>query len=138
MVTEYPGNAIPAPGYRKGNNTVDEELLYSTVGYTQKGVTLKAGQGVLLLGTVLARETSTKRYVKYASGGANGTGEPVGVLRQTVDTGESASAPEYQNNVVIKGILQLAHMQRANSGTLTNAVTALNGRADSVLGTFTF
>ena len=54
-MTEYVGNAIPAPGFKKGGWTTDQELLMSSNpgSYHQKGVTLKSGQGVLLLGILI-------------------------------------------------------------------------------------
>ncbi len=113
MAFEYTGNAIPAPGYAKGNSTLDDELLFSTVGYTQKGVTLKSGQGVLLLGTFIKQEASTKQYVKASAADAEG------VLRNTVDTGTDASDQTWLGNIVIMGLLKLAKVKAANSGTVT-------------------
>jgi hypothetical protein len=125
------GNSIPAPSFRKGGSTVDDELLYSTVGYTQKGVTLKPGQGVLLLGTLIKKDTSTKYYVKTTD---PATAE--GVLRQTTDTGSSADAQIWQQNIVIAGILKLSKLQAANSGVnLSNFVGA---RVNATMGTFKF
>lgn len=115
-MVEYAGNAIPAAGFRRGNNVPDDELLYSTAGFTQKGVQLKAGQGELLLGTVLARETSSKKYVKFNSAGSDGTNVAVGVLRKTVDTGTDPEGQEYMGNVVISGLLKLDRVSRANGG----------------------
>lgn len=79
---EYPGNAMPVPNFTKGNSTVDDELLYSTVGYTQYGVTLKAGQGVLLLGTALAQKTGDKKWYKYDDSGAAGVTNEVQSLTE--------------------------------------------------------
>lgn len=115
-MVEYAGNAIPAAGFRRGNNVPDDELLYSAVGFTQKGVQLKAGQGTLLLGTVLARETSSKKYVKYVSGGSEGTGVAVGVLRKTVETGTDPDGQEYMGNIVVSGLLKLDRVSYANGG----------------------
>ena len=56
----YMGNSIPAPGYNIGENVVDEEILYSMHNYVQKGVTLKPGQGVLLAGTFLDQDPTSK------------------------------------------------------------------------------
>jgi hypothetical protein len=54
---------IPVPGFTSPTDTyVDQELLYSAVGYTQKGVTIAGGQGILPIGTVLGRKTSDKKY----------------------------------------------------------------------------
>lgn len=130
-MVEYAGNAIPVPGFDRGTSVADDELLYSTAGFTQKGVQLKSGQGVLLLGTVLARETSTKKYVKYVSGGSDGTGTAVGVLRKTLDTG-AAGSKEYFGNIVIAGILKLDKVSSANGGT----PAVLNAVTNTVFGTF--
>lgn len=134
MADQY-GNSIPAPGISKGTNVPDDELLYSYTGrFTQKGVTLEPGQGVLALGTVLARKTSTKKYVKYVSGGADGAGTAVGILRKTTDTGPVGSTG-FLGNIVISGILQYSKMSTANSGQDVSAI--LGGRLNTVLGTFT-
>lgn len=125
----YPGNAIPAPGYAQSSTTVDDELLYSTVGYTQKGVTLKPGQGVLLLGTLLKQDASTKQYVKTTS-------NPEGLLRQTVDTGAAADGQVWQANILLMGIAKLDKVSAANSGvTLSNV---LGAQINEVIGTFKF
>jgi hypothetical protein len=138
MAIEYPGNAIPNAGFSTGNRTVDDELLVSSNGgFTQKGVTLKAGQGVLPLGTILARETTTKKYVKYAAGGANGAGTARGILRSTVDTGTDAAGQEYNNNIVQRGILNLTKIKAANPD-VTDLTTILGARTDDVWNTFTF
>lgn len=125
------GNSIPAPDFRVNGTYVDDELLFSTVGYTQKGVTLKPGQGVLLLGTGIKQDPATKLYVKTTT-----PGDIEGFLRQTTDTGSSANAQKFQQNIVIAGILKLAKIQAANSGvTLTNIAGA---RVNAVIGSFKF
>jgi len=134
MAVEYVGNIIPAPGFWKGNTSDDPELLYSTARFTQKGVTLAAGQGILPLGTVLAQRTTDKKWVKYDNGGSNGAGVARGVLRRGVDTGTDTEGHEYQGNIVISGILKLSHIKGADSA----AVADLNARTDDAFGTFTF
>lgn len=125
------GNSIPAPDYRTSSTTVDDELLFSTAGFTQKGVTLKPGQGILLLGTLIKQDASTKLYVKTTD---PATAE--GFLRQTTDTGSDETAQKFQQNIVIAGILKLAKVQAANSGvTLANVVGA---RINEVIGSFKF
>lgn len=130
-MVDYTGNAIPAAGFNSTSNVPDDELLYSTAGFTQKGVQLKSGQGVLPLGTVLARETSSKKYVKFNSGGSDGTNVAVGILRKTVDTG-AAGSQEYMANIVISGILKLSKVSSANAGV----PNVLNRVTNDVLGTF--
>src|SRR5712692_9309174 len=66
---------------------LDQELLYSTVGYTQKGVTVAGGQGILPIGTVLGRKTTDKKYYVYATGNSDGTQTAHGILRNAIDTG---------------------------------------------------
>jgi hypothetical protein len=129
---EFPGNAIPAPGYSKGGQTLDEELLYSTEGgFTQKGVTLAAGQGILPLGTLLKRNTTTKLYEKATSGA-----DAVGFLRMSVNTGTDPEGQRYQGNIVHTGFLKLAHVQNANSGISLAGV--LGGRVNTIEGFFKF
>lgn len=128
---EYPGNAIPGAAYAAGAQSVDEELLYSTVGYVQKGVTLKPGQGVLLRGTFLKQDASTKKYVKTAT-----AGDVEGVLRKTVDTGTTVDAQVWMANILYGGVLKLALVSEANSGvTLTNVLSA---QVNEVQGFFKF
>lgn len=131
MAVEFPGNAIPAPGYAKGGQTIDEELLFSAVGYTQKGVTLKPGQGVLRLGTLLAQDPTTKRYVKATDGAT-----ALGFLRSTTNTGTDSEGQAYLGNIVHMGMLKLAHLKSANSGITLDGV--LNGRVNEVEGFFKF
>lgn len=134
MAMEYVGNIIPAPGFWRGNTLEDGELLYSTARFTQKGVTLAAGQGPLPLGTLLAQRTTDKKWVKYDNGGADGAGVCRGVLRRGVDTGPDVNAHEYQGNIVISGILKLSLVQGLDSA----ATADLNARTDDSFGTFTF
>ena len=124
---------IPSPGFWTGPEYTNPEILYSTVGFTQKGVTLAGGQGVLPAGTLLARNSVTKKYVKYANGGANGTGTPVGFLRTGADTG-GAGARDQQGNVVIAGILKLNML----SGVDGAATTALGGTSNAAMGWYKF
>jgi hypothetical protein len=64
-----------------------EELLLSMAGYTQRGVTLAAGQGVLPTGTIIARHTASGRYFAYQGAATDGRGVALGVLRDGRDTG---------------------------------------------------
>jgi hypothetical protein len=80
---------------------VVQELLLSYAGFTQRGVTLAAGQGVLPTGCVIARHTASGRYFSYNSGATDGRALPVGVLRDARDTGGpgAASLANYNSNV---------------------------------------
>ena len=139
MAYEYVGNTIPAPGLSINNpSSFDPELKYSTVGYSQKGGTIKGGQGVLLLGTVLARDTVTKQWVKYTSGGANGAGVAAGVLRKTIDTGSVDGVGKFEGNIAFRGSLKYNLVSSANGAQLAAAVTALGAKTNPTLNIFTF
>ena len=128
-VTEYPGNAIPAPGFKTGGNTEDLEILYSMVGYVQKGVTLEPGQGVLHTGTFIKQNPATKRYVRATSG-------VEGVLRKTVDTGTDTDGQVWLGNILFGGTLKLPLVSSANSGVTLTSV--LNAQVNTVAGFFRF
>lgn len=129
MATAY--QKIPVPGFTSPTSTfTDPEILYSTVGFTQKGVTLAAGQGILPAGTVLARKTSDKKYYVYNNGGSGGLDTARGVLRRAVDT----TGGDQLSNIVIAGILKNSLVSGADSGALTD----LGATVDSVRDTFKF
>lgn len=127
-------NLVPAfgPGWPAGF-TSDQELQASTARFTQFGVTLAGGQGILPLGTVLGRNTTTKLYGPYNAGHSDGTEIPRGVLRTTVDTNAGGGA-NIQANMVVSGILNNSLISGADS----TAITDLNARVDTVVNTFTF
>lgn len=68
------------------------ELLLSTAGYTQRGVTLAGGQGILPTGAVIARITTgalAGLWALYQAGANDGRQTGIGVLRDARDTGGS-------------------------------------------------
>lgn len=134
MANEYVGNIIPAPSFVRGNVSDDDELLASTARFTQKGVTLAPGVGILKLGTVMAQRTSDKKWVAYNNGGSGGAEVARGVLRRGVDTGTDTAGRVFQGNVVISGILKLDRVVGSDSA----AIADLNARTDSVLNMFIF
>src|ERR1700761_3734135 len=95
----------PIPGYNKGTHEYGspygdefhaeavQELLLSYAGFTQRGVTLAGGQGVLPTGTILARHTASGKYFSYQPGATDGRQTPVGVLRDGRDTGGAGGTP---------------------------------------------
>lgn len=131
MATEYPGNAIPAPGFKRGGDTEDLEILWSFQGYIQKGVTLKPGQGVLKTGTFLKQDATSKQYIKTTT-----AADVVGVLRKTVDTGSDADAQVWLGNILYAGTLNLSLVTAANSGVTLTSV--LGAKVNTVAGFFRF
>jgi len=134
MSTEYPGNVLSSPGVTDGPTSADTEILASTVGLRQFGVTLKAGQGILPAGTVLGRLTASKLYVLYNNSNSNGEQVARGILRQAVDTGTNASGPTVQGNIVVSGLLVNSKISGADAGSITD----LGSVSDTVRDTFKF
>lgn len=123
---------IPAPQfYTDPKTSIDLELLYSTHRLLKKGVTLKPGQGVLLLGTFLKQDAATKKYVK-----TNVAADVEGLLYQTTDTGATADARGVQGNILYGGTAKLKYVQSANSGVTLTSV--LNAQVNTVQGFFKF
>lgn len=107
-----------------------QELLLSMVGYTQRGVTLAGGQGVLPTGCVLARQTSTGLYYAYSSGGSGGLQTPIGVLRDGRDTGGASSpagkaATPCLGNIVFRGILNASLVSGTDTTSLVSGAQGL-------------
>lgn len=110
-----------------------QELLASTEGYSQRGVTLAGGQGVLPTGCLLALRSTDGKYVAYATGGSNGTNKALGVLRDARDTGGSSSpagkvSTDCQGNLVYRGTLNANLV----SGTDTTSLVTGTGGGVSV------
>lgn len=134
MANEF--QSIPVPGYTQGDVFVDTEILYSYARFTQKGVTLKGGQGVLRAGTLLGRKTADKKYYVYNNGLADGTEVARGILRRDVDTNQNGNADQL-TNMIISGIIKNNYISGAGAAAITDAVSDLNAKVDSVQNTFT-
>jgi hypothetical protein len=81
-----------------------EELMLSMAGYTQRGVVLAGGQGVLPTGTIIARHTASGRYFAYQNAASDGRGTAVGVLRDGRDTGGPGAASLSAYNANTNGV----------------------------------
>lgn len=81
-----------------------QELLYSTAGYTQRGVTLAGGQGVLPTGCIIARHTASGKYFAYNAGGSDGRQTALGVLRDGRDTGGPGASSLANYNSSANGV----------------------------------
>lgn len=123
------GNVIYAPGSSSKAFTSDLELLASGIGWSQFGVTLKQGQGVLAVGTPLTKDGATGTYVAAASTATSGV---VGFLRLETDTGVVGTDLPRLGDCVYKGTLKYSLIKAANANTdLTAGLnTSLNARVD--------
>jgi hypothetical protein len=108
---DYTGNSVPAAGFYESGFTNDDELLWSAHNYVQKGVRIKPGQGVLLLGTFLKKDTATKMYVRATS-----AADATAILRKTTGTGTTPDAKGWMVNVLYAGFLKLDRIVKANPG----------------------
>lgn len=107
---DYPPGYVK-PTHEYGQSYGDEfhaeavqELLLSYAGFTQRGVTLAAGQGVLPTGTIIARHVASGRYFSYQAGATDGRQTPVGVLRDSRDTGGPGAASLSAYNAGTNGV----------------------------------
>jgi hypothetical protein len=127
---------IPVPGFVSPTGTyTDPEILYSTAGFTQKGVTIASGQGVLAAGTVMGMKTADKKYYPYNNANADGTETARGILRRAVDTGTVVNVANDQlGNIVIQGIVKRSLIV----GMDPAARTDLGAFEDDVRGTIKF
>lgn len=120
-----------------------EELLASvSAGYTQRGVTLLGGQGVLPTGAILARESTSGCYVLYKSGGSNGVGTPLGILRDGRDTGGNGGTGPLtgpNGNVTLTGGPTFSASPAGKAATLCQANLVYRGvlNANLISGTDT-
>ncbi len=150
------------PGYVKPTHVYGEEfgdefhaprvreLLQSYARFTQRGVTLAGGQGVLKTGTVLARKTSDGKYYAYAATASDGTQVALGLLRDSRDTTPNGTATDCLGNLVVSGIVDLGQVSGTDTASLilstgggigsgaTGVVTQLNARVDVVNQYFVF
>jgi len=122
------GNILEVPGTSQVAEVKPGDVLAS---YSPppliKGGTVKAGQGLIAAGTLMALEVSSKKYVKYVGGG---TADPaVGVLYEAVDTGSGGAPPAGTNkdrlgNIIMRGTVKLDKLTGYDAGARDD----LNGR----------
>lgn len=94
------------------------ELLKSYARFTQFGVTLAGGQGVLPTGCALGQKTSDKKYYLYNATASDGTQVCKGFLRDARQTTPNGVSTDCQGNIVVGGILDLTLL----SGTDTTSL----------------
>ena len=127
------GNVLVAPGFGSRSEAGTRELMYSMKGYTQKGVTLKSGQGLLPAGTPLVRSGEGDYAAATVSGGTV-TGTVEGFLRQATDTGTAGDPanPQKMGNIVLFGAIKVLPETSYVADTDAAAVAeAVGGRYDS-------
>lgn len=129
------GNVLKAPGTGGTPETRADEILGSYARFTQKGLTIKNGSGLLEAGTLLRVSGTAKKY----EGATASTDTFVGILRKGVDATDS----DFLANYVSSGIVKLSALKYADGTAVPSAdyaaiATALNGRVDAVHGYLEF
>lgn len=124
------GNVILAPGFTRGTEVKSVEILYSTEGLLQKGVTFVPDSGVLEAGTPLAYDAASHKYRA-----ATTAAETVGFVRIAVDT----AAPAKLGNVVLAGVVNTKVLPaNAVTADLVALATALGGTYNAQYGFIKF
>ncbi len=134
-----------------------QELLLSTAGYTQRGVTLAGGQGVVPTGCIIARHTASGKYVIYQSGATDGRQTALGILRDGRDTGGTGGttlagltlsgtsttytaspagkvATDALGNLVYRGVLNASLVSGTDSSSLVSGAQGVSSTTLSALG----
>jgi hypothetical protein len=152
---EYGQELGTAPYASQFMAPVVRELLKSYAAFTQRGVTLAGGNGILPTGCVLAQQTSSQLYYPYNSSASDGTQTALGILRDARDTGGSSdptgkTSTPCLGNMVYRGILDLTLVSGTDVSSLvpntgggigsgtTGAYTQLKARVDPVNLLFIF
>lgn len=135
------GNVLKVPGTSSVAEVKGTEILGSYARFTQKGLTILSGSGVLEAGTVLVTSATAKKYRGTVAADTDGTADPpvIGILRKGVD----ATSKDMLANYVASGIVKTASIKHANGTALSAAelarvATSLSGRVDDVHGWLIF
>ena len=125
------GNILDPPGFKVVAEVKPGDILYALGhGIIKKGVTLLSGQGVIAAGTVIARQTASKKYVVYNNAGSGGAEVADGILAEAVDT----ASGDKLGNVYFGGAFKLDKL----TGLDSNAIADLNGYSDADRNFFSF
>lgn len=140
-MTAREGNVLHVPGHTTKAQVGGEEILGSYARFTQKGLTVLSGSGVLEAGTVLIDSGTAKKYKGAAAADMDGTTDPTfrGILRNAVD----ATATDMLANYVASGVVKTAALKHADGTALSAAeidrvAAGLNGRVDAIHGYLIF
>ena len=129
------GNVLKVPGRTIGTEVKGTEILGSYARFTQKGLTLLKGTGVLEAGTLLKVSGTAKKYAPVVTAdlaGATPTVVIVGVLRKSVDISDSDVLANYVDSGIVKVSALRTSTEVLTADELAKTATLLNGRVDTV------
>lgn len=124
------GNVLKVPGTGSVAEVKGDEILGSYARFTQKGLTILSGAGVLEAGTVLKVSGTAKKYTAAAKADT----APIGILRKGVDATSSDVLANYVASGIVKGA-KVRYSDDTNGLTSAELVTLagqLGGRYDAV------
>lgn len=129
-MTDAYGNIIEVPGQSGPGTEVKPSDIIASYSPPPliKGATIEGGNGVIVAGTLMQRNSSSKLREPYTSGPAEG------FLLETVDTGTGGSSQTRMGNIVLAGTLKLSKLV----GLDANGITNLNARSDYARDLFIF
>lgn len=127
------GNVLKVPGYGTVAQVSGDEILGSYARFTQKGLTLLGGSGVLEAGTLLKVSGTAKKYNGVAN--SSGISSTLGILRKGADTTNGDLLANYVRSGIIKlSALKYADGTSVASGDQAAVATALGGKIDPIHG----
>ena len=131
MMAEGFGSVLKVPGTSQVASVAPSDIFASYTGSEYiKGGTLKTGQN-LAGGTVVARETATKKIVAYSDAGSGGAEIAIGILMESQD----ATDGDLLCNIVLgKAVMKLSKL----TGLDANGIADLNGRSHTARDVFIF
>lgn len=116
----------PPPGTGETYTFDDPEILYSTVLFTQRGIELGVNQGVVPAGTVMAKNSTNRRWYAYSNAGTDGLNVARGILRRSVDTDIRTDNGPQLGNLVIQGLVKLDAIHGLDGAALTDLGATVN------------
>ncbi len=129
-INEQLGNEIPIPSFTEKTYLDDFEIMASMAGFTQIGITILAGQGILPAGTVMGQVATSDKWILYLGGASDGSEIARGVLRRRVDTTDG----DIHGNLVVAGIVTDSKLSGLDAGGITD----MGGHQDTILDRFKF
>jgi hypothetical protein len=135
----------------------DDELLASYAAFTQRGVTLAGGQGLIPTGAVLAQHSASKKYFVNSQTATDGRQTVLGLLRDNRDTGGNGGsglsgytftgstptfpaspsgkvATDILGNLVIRGLVNLSLVSGGDTQALLTNSSMQSGGQPMVTG----
>lgn len=135
-MTEAVGNVLRPPSRTSKAATTNEEILFSYVGFTQKGLTVISGAGVLKTGTALKVSGTPGKYTGAAKADV---ADVVAILRKDVDATSQDMLANYVLHGTLKGVMvKYTDDDTLSAGELAALATVLGGKYNPIHDTLSY